>query len=304
MNVRSDDSFHSSISGVLVLGNFLGFPICGVLSKNVSDLKFSFKSFRNLYSLSVLLMSTFSLICFFYWLTSKGFENLRKFDKLNDLFMNILCVICFQKLAREWPSIMYKWNCVENSLPVVIDSRKRNLLRNRIKKVFLLVMFISVGEFSFLFIFSKQKLCSCLSVENVLELALEAHTATKCHTESGLKAYLLVSHPEIFQIVDSIVVAAFARITSFILLLMGSYRDLFIMCISLALTTRFQQVNKILLDHKGKSMLPSGFWSEHRQYHRKLVGLVNDVDGVINNLMLVAFSNNLLFICTSLLNSL
>ena len=146
--MRSYENFHSSISGVLFFGNFLGFPICGVLSRNVSDLRFSNKSFLNLYSLSLLLMSTFSFTCFIYWLSLQGFENLRKFDKLYDLFMNILCVICFQKLAREWPSIMYKWNCVENSLPAVIGSQKRKLLRSRIKKVFVLVVFVSVGEFS------------------------------------------------------------------------------------------------------------------------------------------------------------
>jgi gustatory receptor len=144
-----------------------------------------------------------------------------------------------------------------------------------------------------------------LPVENSLELALELQTSLNCHSTSGLRAFLMVSHPEIFQVIgDNIAIAIVARITSLTLLLMGSYRDLFIMCISLALTTRFQQVNKILLDHKGKSMLPNLFWSEHRRYHRKLVGLVNDVDGAINNLTLVALANNLFFICTSLLNSL
>lgn len=85
---------------------------------------------------------------------------------------------------------------------------------------------------------------------------------------------------------------------------MGSFRDLFIMCIAIALSSRFQQVNKILLAHKGKSMLPSSFWSEQRQYHRKLAGLVYDVDDAISKITLLALSNNLFFMCTSLLNSL
>jgi hypothetical protein len=146
MNLKSDESFHQAISGVMFLGNFLGFPISGVLSKNVSDLKYSVKSFRSIYSFVLLAISMLSLICFVYWLFTKGDLNLRKSDKFYDLFMNILCVICFQKLAREWPTIMYKWNCVEESLPVVIDSKKRKLLRNRIRKVFSLVVFIAVGE--------------------------------------------------------------------------------------------------------------------------------------------------------------
>jgi gustatory receptor len=85
--------------------------------------------------------------------------------------------------------------------------------------------------------------------------------------------------------------------------LLGSFRDLFIICVSAALTARFQQVNKILLDHKGKSM-PTSFYAEHRLYYRKLVGLVADVDKAISSITMLALSNNLFFICTSLLNSL
>lgn len=135
----------------------------------------------------------------------------------------------------------------------------------------------------FIFDISLSYVSNLFTVENTLELALEIQTAFNCTSSSGLKAFLQVSHPEIFQVIgDNIIIAIIARVTSLILLLMGSYRDLFIMCISLALTTRFQQVNKILLDNKGKSMLPNLFWSKHRQYHRKLVGLVNDVDCAIN----------------------
>lgn len=129
--------------------------------------------------------------------------------------------------------------------------------------------------------------------------------ASERQSESVFRAFSINSHPEIFQIIgkNDIIVGIFAKITSFMLSLMGSYRDLFVMCISLALSTRFQQVNKILLDHKEKSMLPSCFWTENWLYHRKLAGLVNDVDRTISNITMLALSNNLLFICTSLLNS-
>jgi gustatory receptor len=307
MNLKNDGSFHQAISRVLLMGNFLGFPICGVLSKNTSDLKFLWKSFRALYSLYLLAMSILFLICFICWMISQENPSLSNFVSLTTFIRNVLCLICFQKLAKAWPCLMHKWSLVEESLPMFYDSQKKNFLKTRIMIVHILVLSVSVGEFGESF-FSFKLLYfqfNNLPVENILQTTLAIRSASKCRSESGLKAYLIVSHPEIFQIIgDNMALGIFAKITSFMLSLMGSYRDLFVMCISLALSTRFQQVNKILLDHKGKSMLPSCFWSEHRQYHRKLAGLVNDVDITINNITLLALSNNLFFICTSLLNSL
>lgn len=142
------------------------------------------------------------------------------------------------------------------------------------------------------------------SVEIALKTAVSINAASTCKNLSGLRAYLIISHPEIFQITGgNLVMVILARTTSFLMSLMGSFRDLFIMCIAIGLSSRFQQVNKILLAHKGKSMLPSSFWSDQRQYHRKLAGLVYDVDDAISKITMLALSNNLFFMCTSLLNS-
>lgn len=137
-----------------------------------------------------------------------------------------------------------------------------------------------------------------------MKIILAIRSTSSCKTDNKFKAYLIVSHPEIFSTLpDSIVIGVIANITSYLLSLMGSYRDLFIICVGAALVARFQQVNKILLAHKGKAM-PSTFFAEHRLYYRKLVGLVADVDKAISSIIMLALSNNLFLICTSLLNSL
>ena len=130
-------------------------------------------------------------------------------------------------------------------------------------------------------------------------------TAHECATRNKFKAFLIISNPQVFAIFGSgnVAVAIIAKLTGYMLSLLGSYRDLFVMCVAVALTTRFQQVNKILLHNKGKSMSPN-FYAEHRLYHRKLVSLVTDVDKAMSSITLLALSNNLFFICTSLLNSL
>lgn len=140
--------------------------------------------------------------------------------------------------------------------------------------------------------------------ENILKTILVIQATSTCHGENKFKAFLIVSHPEVYSTLnDNLIIGIIARITSYMLSLLGSFRDLFIICVTAALTARFQQVNKILLDHKGKSM-PTSFYAKHRLYYRKLVGLVADVDKAISSITMLALSNNLFFICTSLLNGL
>lgn len=146
MNLKNDGSFHNAISRVLFMGNFLGLPICGVFSNNTLDLKFSWKSFRAVYSLYLLAMSIFFLICFVCWLISHGTPNLSKVISLTTFVSNVLCLICFQRLAKKWPRLVYEWNCVEESLPWQSDSTKKNYLKNRIPMVHVLVVAGSIGK--------------------------------------------------------------------------------------------------------------------------------------------------------------
>lgn len=151
-----------------------------------------------------------------------------------------------------------------------------------------------------------RKVCCFLisQVENTLSGILTLRSLRKCRTPDQMRAFLIISHPEIFYTVgDNLTIGMIAKLTSYLLSFMSSYRDLFVMCISLALSIRFQQVNKILLHHKGKSMLPN-FYAEHRLFHRNLVSLVSDADKVISSITMLALSNNLFYICSSLLNSL
>lgn len=148
MDLKSDGSFHDAISRVLLMGNFLWLPICGVFSKNTSGLKFSWKSFRAVYFIYLLAMSTFFLICFVCWLITHGTPNLSKVTSLTTFVRNVLCLICFQRLAKEWPRLMYKWSCVEEPLHELSDSRKKNFLKNCITMVHVLVVLGSIDEFS------------------------------------------------------------------------------------------------------------------------------------------------------------
>jgi len=79
--------------------------------------------------------------------------------------------------------------------------------------------------------------------------------------------------------------------------------DLFVMLISIGLSSRFKQINENMIKFKGQPM-PVEFYAEHRQYYRNLCDLCESVDDAIGKITLVSFSNNLYFICVQLLNSL
>lgn len=145
-NWSSDGSFHQAISSVLFEGTFLGFPVYGIFTKNISDLRFSWKSLRAVHSLYLLITSIFCLICYVNWMIRHGDPNLSKFVSLAELILNILSLVGFQKLAKKWPELMRKWASVEDSLPKQSNSKEKRLLKKRIMMVQILVCSVSAGE--------------------------------------------------------------------------------------------------------------------------------------------------------------
>jgi Trehalose receptor len=144
------------------------------------------------------------------------------------------------------------------------------------------------------------------TAENILRTVLQLRKLASCN-EAGvsIERFLKSSHPAIFATFgDNLVIASIAQTTSFMMSLMGSFRDLFIMCISFALSHRFQQVNNVLSTHKGELVTTQSFWSKQREDYRKLARLIDEVDNCISNLTLLAYANNLFSICASLQESL
>ncbi len=75
-----------------------------------------------------------------------------------------------------------------------------------------------------------------------------------------------------------------------------TYRDVFVIIISIGLSVRFKQINKLLMENKGKIM-SSDYWSEYRIYYRTLCSLTRSVDKGISIITMASIANNLFFIC-------
>lgn len=86
-----------------------------------------------------------------------------------------------------------------------------------------------------------------------------------------------------------------------------NYMDVFIMAISLGLSTRFQQINLRLARLMQTSVARTPFihpslWREVRLHYVQLCELLDSVDENLAALILLSCANNLYFICFQLLN--
>ncbi|XP_045488435.1 gustatory receptor for sugar taste 64f-like [Pieris rapae] len=78
-----------------------------------------------------------------------------------------------------------------------------------------------------------------------------------------------------------------------------NYSHLFIICISLYLSSVLEQINKKLLSSEGQ-FLPSSFWKKLREDYSTATRLVRIFDHYINTIIFVSFASNLFFICLQL----
>ncbi|XP_068082831.1 gustatory receptor for sugar taste 64f-like [Anabrus simplex] len=81
-----------------------------------------------------------------------------------------------------------------------------------------------------------------------------------------------------------------------------SYVDLFIMLVSLAISSRFRQLNYRLTEDRPE-VLSREEWRQYRTDYNNLSQLTKTVNSNVSKLVLLSFGNNLYFICCQLYNS-
>ncbi len=99
-----------------------------------------------------------------------------------------------------------------------------------------------------------------------------------------------ISHKNIFQWINILSVFSW------------NYLDLFIILISIGLSTRFQQIN-MRLKKSSKTVLKENFWSEIRVHYFSLCDLVDYMDSQISSLVLVSTGHNMFSLCANIFYS-
>ncbi|XP_069354528.1 gustatory receptor for sugar taste 64f-like [Maniola hyperantus] len=78
-----------------------------------------------------------------------------------------------------------------------------------------------------------------------------------------------------------------------------SYVHLFVICISMYLTSILVQINKVILSREGQ-YLPASYWRKLRVDYSRVTRLVRCFDDSINNIVLISFANSMFFSCLKL----
>ncbi|KAJ8735038.1 hypothetical protein PYW08_014288 [Mythimna loreyi] len=82
-----------------------------------------------------------------------------------------------------------------------------------------------------------------------------------------------------------------------------NFTDVFVICMSMYLTSRLNQVNQRIIAAKDKNS-PSSFWRTMREDYNRSVHLVRQVDKIIGSVVFISFASNLFFVCSQLLHTL
>lgn len=162
---------------------------------------------------------------------------------------------------------------------------------------------------------------SC-AAEHILSTFTVVHFANNCpNVEDKTIAVVKMQYSQLFILTRySFLKALFARVTNTVGTFCWSFMDLFVILISIGLSSLFRGLNNELFILKGKvhifqlesnfvinhlklQNLPQHFWEQKRYQYRRLCDLCEFVDHSISKITIVSFSNNLFFICVQLLNS-
>lgn len=226
---------------ILISQTFGFFPLSGITSKNPQDINFRWISFRLLFSLLFIIYDAFALktvasVQFGTGINARNAAGILFFS--NSVSINIL----FLKLASEWKSIMIKWMNFETLF--TSDRYKINpkswSMSKQIKVFTILYLFFALVE-------------HLLSVSTEFQKML--YRMNHCNkTINNHAEYIITNHLSHFF--HNVPYNHFYGITleyfNVSTTMSWNFLDLFIVVISIGISTRYKQLNNRIKQFKGR----------------------------------------------------
>lgn len=168
----------------------------------------------------------------------------------------------FIEIARKWPSLMQQWELVESKLPKWHTQYEKRQLAFQIKIVSVVVLLCSLGESTDIChyhpMMDSNDLLSpwslFLSVEHLLSTASILHYSVHCLNETHpVQSLFQAQLSQLFAVTSySPWKAAIGKVLNVLATFIWTYMDLFVILISLGLSSRFKQLNVDLERIKGE----------------------------------------------------
>ncbi|KAF9406733.1 hypothetical protein HW555_012996 [Spodoptera exigua] len=142
-------------------------------------------------------------------------------------------------------------------------------------------------------------------VEHVLSIVSRIARILECNDQVHVgEMFIKVTSPWLYELNVPYVVAlgAIVQFLNIVSTATWNFADIFIVNMSLFLTSILQQINKKIAATASKNYVPASKWGELREDYTRATNLIKRFDDVLSGIVLITFANDLFFICMQLYN--
>ncbi|CAO1403349.1 unnamed protein product [Diamesa serratosioi] len=267
-------------------------PIEGVLGKDVDSLQFRWTSLRTMYTIFFLFTGTIESSLVVIRLVRLGLTVGYAEGIIFFVSSMVRAFMIFQ-MARKWKMIMTFWTQCEYSF---LRSPYRELTGWSLP----IKIRITGAFFIFLFFIEHIMYMSTSSYDNYLHLKY----CNISHYQDFFKNYLATNRPHLMHAFPySAWELPLYEWNNLLIGFAWNYSDVFIIIISIGLSHRFDQYNK-LLERITNQHFEKAFWETLRMDYVKLCELVQFIDTHTSSLILLSTSHNVFIILLKIFNGL
>lgn len=150
---------------------------------------------------------------------------------------------------------MQEWEKVEQAIPIFESQKDKSLLAFKIKMISLVVMLLSMCMYAAITSVTVTAYIFPIAAEHLLSiisLAFYSVMCTKVKTDP-FEDYFKIDLNEMFAYLEySPLLAISGKTINILSTFLWTYMDLFIMVISVGLSTQFRKINRHLMKYKGQ----------------------------------------------------
>ncbi|XP_068629139.1 gustatory receptor for sugar taste 64f-like [Battus philenor] len=275
LNSSQISVLQGSMKIIYAIGICMGlYPVTGLFQQDITKIRFSFRTWIAAYSLLMCSAQVLSAVICLYRLLSKPLALSTIIFACFYISTSMTCVSCI-KIASRWPELICELYNLELDEYVEI--------RNKFKCVIISTCYILI----------------CLGL-HVLRILDRMKGVIECFGGDIdiLKSYCDVIYPWLneFGLPRNQFIHIFLTIFNSMTFMIWLYADLFIICVSLFLSSIFHRLNDKIISTEGKSF-SSDYWRRLREDYNRVTSLIRLFDEVIGCLIFSTFTSNLFFVC-------
>ncbi|KAF5287609.1 hypothetical protein FQA39_LY15812 [Lamprigera yunnana] len=271
-------NFHASISFVIRLGQYFAImPLQGINGQSANLIRFTWKSWKVLYSFVIIIGSLFCA-CVSMYAFLQEHAKISLISATMFYATSFVMHVLFVLLAKDWSHLMKRWCTLDKSMRSYGYPPHLNL---RLKTLSAVILF-------------------CAFVEHLLVFVKNLISINNCkHVEFAKYYFAVLSYPQVFAIVEyriwwGIMVQLLTTISTF----SWTYIDLFIILLSTSLAERFKQVTERVEAYVNSMVVVSDIvlWRNVREDYNRISKLCKTLNECISYIVLLSFGSNLFFI--------